>query len=97
MNGNRLPDHSSIDVLMDAEPGTYLVTSARKSVWAKMPNKAIRRIPVNGGSEGDSQSWDMVEHGDDTITLSPSINLHPTPGVHDGWHGFLERGVWRQV
>lgn len=42
--------------------------------------------------------WGMVEHEDGTITISPSIHLHPTPnGSRSGWHGFLERGVWREV
>jgi hypothetical protein len=37
---------------------------------------------------------DVVEHEDRTITVSPSIL------VGDGrtsWHGYLERGTWRQV
>ncbi len=33
----------------------------------------------------------VTEHEDGTITVSPSI-LDPAPG---GWHGYLERGVWR--
>jgi hypothetical protein len=35
------------------------------------------------------------EHEDGTITVSPSILSHG----HDDktWHGYLERGVWREV
>lgn len=36
----------------------------------------------------------VTQHNDATITVNPSIL------VSDGrtkWHGFLERGVWRQV
>jgi hypothetical protein len=38
--------------------------------------------------------WKITEHDDRTITVSPSIHDVGTP---NGWHGFLERGVWRQV
>jgi hypothetical protein len=36
------------------------------------------------------------EHGDGTISVSPSIL---TTSKHRGltWHGYLERGVWREV
>ena len=32
----------------------------------------------------------VVEHEDGTISVSPSIAC-------DEWHGFLERGVWREA
>ena len=35
----------------------------------------------------------IIEHEDGTITVSPSI-LHNEPNVGQ-WHGFLERGIWR--
>lgn len=39
---------------------------------------------------------EVVEHEDGTITVSPSILVRG--GSVDGeWHGYLERGVWRQV
>lgn len=34
----------------------------------------------------------VVEHEDGTITVSPSILVRSAEG---GWHGFLERGLWR--
>jgi len=42
------------------------------------------------------------EHDDGTITISPSIGefvrgQEHTPDNSDGWHGYLERGIWRQV
>jgi len=36
----------------------------------------------------------ITEHEDGTITVSPSI-LVMTSGQL-GWHGYLERGVWRE-
>jgi hypothetical protein len=39
---------------------------------------------------------DVVEHEDGTITVSPSILV--SGGSHnDSWHGYLERGVWREA
>jgi len=47
-----------------------------------------------GHHAGGIPHHDVVEHEDGTITVSPSILFE---GVHDeqGWHGYLERGVWR--
>lgn len=37
----------------------------------------------------------VVEHDDQTITVSPSIRVEQ-PGLEPPfWHGFLEAGVWR--
>lgn len=35
----------------------------------------------------------VVEHEDGTITVSPSILIETHVGT---WHGFLERGIWRE-
>lgn len=37
----------------------------------------------------------VVEHEDGTITVSPSILISHYSGTQ--WHGYLERGVWREV
>lgn len=48
------------------------------------------------GALGDGsgvRGHNVVEHEDGTITVSPSILITR----HDGrWHGYLERGVWRE-
>ena len=36
----------------------------------------------------------ITEHEDGTITVSPSILFESHKGT---WHGYLERGVWREV
>ena len=43
--------------------------------------------------------WQITEHEDGTITVSPSISITTTRGKMNVelWHGFLERGVWREV
>jgi hypothetical protein len=38
----------------------------------------------------------VEEHPDGTITVSPSI-LITKPHADRLWHGFLERGIWREV
>lgn len=45
------------------------------------------------GLHGNLARHEVTEHPDGTITVSPSILVN---GVGE-WHGFLERGVWRQV
>ena len=50
--------------------------------WVCLPNGVPGRL---------NDGWTVEEHEDETITVSPSID---DPG---GWHGFLERGVWRSV
>ena len=48
---------------------------------------------------------EVAEHADGTVTVSPSIDAlaaWDAPGEHRPrgerrlWHGFLERGVWRE-
>jgi hypothetical protein len=39
---------------------------------------------------------EVVEHEDETITVSPSIAVSKSRD-EVVWHGFLERGVWREV
>jgi hypothetical protein len=94
--GRRLPDGAGIDEVTD--PGDYLLLPGRDAVWCVLPNGVVNRIPVSEtGTTDQPVQWGMTEHEDGTLTLSPSINLHPTSGIHGGWHGFLERGVWREV
>jgi hypothetical protein len=38
----------------------------------------------------------VTEHEDGTITVSPSI-LVSRPGGVQLWHGWLERGIWREA
>ena len=42
---------------------------------------------------GSLANHEVVEHADQTITVSPSILV-----TGEGqWHGYLERGIWREV
>ncbi|MCA9930205.1 MAG: hypothetical protein KC419_17100 [Anaerolineales bacterium] len=47
------------------------------------------------GQMGNLGKHSVIEHDDGTITVSPSILV--TSWSAGEWHGYLARGVWRQV
>lgn len=53
------------------------------------------RVPSPGFGIGSLGNHDITEHEDGTITVSPSILC--TGHNAKQWHGYLERGVWREV
>jgi hypothetical protein len=76
--------------------------------YAKHPTAGWHCVTPNGHGANLS-AHQVAEHEDGTITMSPSILVREVtaPGVgfvpyreasYTGelWHGFLERGVWRQ-
>lgn len=82
MQGRRLPDgHHSF---FDSKPGDY---------WLE-PNGSWYAVTPNG-LYGNLTAHDIEIHEDATITVSPSILVHATMG-HPEYHGYLERGVWRE-
>lgn len=74
----------------DLEPGDYCVRvdadTGVRVAWVNTPN---------GNGPARLDGWDLTEHEDGTITTSPSILAHAT-GDATEWHGYLERGVWRE-
>lgn len=65
--------------------GFCAVTRDGVSTWmVRTPN----------GHLGDLAAHDVVEHEDGTITVSPSILV--SDGTGELWHGYLERGEWRE-
>jgi hypothetical protein len=66
------------------EPGDY-AGPWRGEMW-------LLRAP-NGDWGSLFRQHTITEHEDRTITVSPSIQF--LTGAR--WHGYLERGVWRQV
>lgn len=106
VQGRRLPDGS-----MPERPGDYVRVIDGQGVthWFNWPPGAanpgeLRRFDQAGDS---GMFHEVEEHDDGTITVRPSILHHDrvrgmqAPGGAiigpDGWHGFLERGVWREV
>jgi len=57
-------------------------------VWFCIPPKA-------GIGCGSLSAHTVVEHEDSTITVSPSI-LFNADSRTSGWHGYLEKGIWRE-
>ena len=53
------------------------------------------------GYMGNLANHEVTEHEDGTITVSPSILVSGWDGKEGNnktvWHGYLERGVWREV
>jgi len=82
MRGRRIyPDKNGILAFAEGDYGF----DPRISHWVVRPP---------GCHAGGIPDHEVVEHEDGTITVSPSILLD------DGdmtWHGYLERGVWREV
>jgi hypothetical protein len=65
--------------------------------WAYIIDRWYVRCPGSPFA-ADLSKHEVVDHGDGTITVSPSI-LYEVPGFEPpySYHGFLERGVWRSV
>ncbi len=84
--GRRLPDVAAGE-LPDGESwaGAYWRSGG---VW-------YCGVPEDGCGLGNLTRHTVVEHEDGTITVSPSMLV--TTGHGHGWHGYLERGVWREV
>ena len=84
MVGTRRPDNTSP---ADLEPGDYC---KRAGAWWVVLPSSFGPCVLDGPLQPDG--WQVTEHDDRTITVSPSLHDVSKP---DGWHGWLERGVWR--
>lgn len=76
------------------EEGDYGLWEGR---WfCRAPSPVGRPDLYFTGNLGNHQ---VAEHEDGTITVSPSILIGPGAIGREGptWHGYLERGVWREV
>lgn len=96
--GQRFPDDGALSVLMDT-PGAYLLRPRRREMWLCLPNGSLSHIWVSEGpDQGQDGVWGFTEHDDGTISVSPSIFLQAGDSApHASWHGYLERGVFREV
>lgn len=104
MQGRRLPDGDERLLSWPhpgARPGDYGLyhgyTGDKLALFFIKPNGSRGHITFGGP---DDHTYE--EHEDGSITVNPSIsNLkRDDPGdgsTDDGWHGYLESGVWRQV
>lgn len=67
----------------NSQPGDYWWSDAAKAWMCVVPH----------GMRGSLRGHEITVHEDGTITASPSIWM---TGERT-WHGFLERGMWREV
>lgn len=70
------------------KPGEYC-----KDPDGRWFGQAPRETADGMGFHCNLSNHTIVEHEDGTITVSPSILITRYDGT---WHGFLERGVWRE-
>lgn len=71
----------------DLKPGEYFIQTqpgGARHIWCMSPN---------GYGPMHLSTWTLTEHEDGTATVSPSIFCDPP----NGWHGFLQRGEWREA
>jgi len=63
------------------------------------PNAGCWQARPPGCHAGSIPKHKVVEHEDGSITVSPSILLtdFDENGNEKKWHGYLERGDWREV
>lgn len=89
MQGHRKPDvHADAEGYFamtwdDYEPGDYWKMIQR-------PGQAEWYIKDPNGNVGSIRAHTVVENGDGTITVSPSILIYGP----NGYHGFLQAGIW---
>lgn len=82
MIGKRLYPTDKDKVFEMMKPGDYFSLSSGEFIICT-PNNLVASI----------RNHKVIEHEDGTITVSPSILITGT----GTWHGYLEKGIWREV
>ncbi len=75
------------------EPGEYGI--GPDGIWYAATPYPIDNNDLTFALIANLSKHEVTEHTDGTITVSPSILVRSWRGV--SWHGYLERGVWREV
>ena len=88
LQGKRVEDFVAPHLL---KPGEYTkIPEQRENYY--WPGKPYWYVCHPDGSRGILVTHAIIEHDDGTITVSPSILCLGG----NKWHGFLEKGVWRE-
>lgn len=92
----------------DCAPGSYMKVS---TAWKDNPGRILWYIRDPDGRIGSLSRLHhvVVEHDDRTISVTPSILADDSRSASEqmggklpgaiagpGWHGYLERGMWRE-
>lgn len=93
----------------DSRPGDYCKVPHEDDL-RRADGQPVWYIRDPRGRVGALVNHSVTEHDDGTITVSPSIldgpyeqvaaaceGLGTIRGQPGGWHGFLEKGQWREV
>lgn len=70
-------------------PAVYFMLPHARDVGTDPQERGIRHVT--------SPPHSFTEESDGTLTISASILCILSPDSRHGWHGYLERGVWREV
>lgn len=81
------------DVAQPSEPHAVMDPGGYRRT--KLGGRWVWECTTPNGIRGNLALHEVVEHEDGTITVSPSI-LCDYPPDGPQWHGYLERGVWRE-
>lgn len=106
--GRRRDDVSFGDLPEEVEPGDYwkyLDRETSEAMKVDEPSNLTGTVwgfyaPAGGGI-GTLVKHTVRENEDDTATIAPgdgsSNSVLISAGDGESWHGYLERGVWREV
>jgi len=86
--GRRVGPLHGTDYLFPHElhPAEYTLHPHDQQWYGRTPNGHLCNL----------RAHEVTEHADGTITVSPSIAVSKGPN-EVVWHGYLERGIWREV
>lgn len=83
---------ASESILPFLNPGEY-GKDKDGSWWVRAPKGGGAGAMITG--RGADSDWKVIEHEDGTITVSPSLGFMREGGGYT-FHGYLEKGVWRE-
>lgn len=101
-----VPANGKLPYAKIKRPGDYCgpifgYTGPKTAVYFLKPNARDDDAPPRARSlqHVTIPPHSVTEEDDGTLTIAPSIGdtVRGGAGDSDGWHGFLEHGVWRQV
>lgn len=88
MIGRRIYAKPDEDWIVNMQPCDYgREPEGSRSWYCRLPSGALANLGAH----------EVTEHEDGTITVAPSIRVSGGPPGSTPWHGFLERGIWREA
>lgn len=92
LKGRRVKSVDALD-----QPGDYVPLFADdggiRVVWCVLPHGQWCRIPAEGYGVGGEAEWKVTIEEDGSVTVDPSINMHPPYA----WHGWIKHGEFTEA